>query len=127
VCGNGKGADLITGKEKIIFFLANDSTVSAYSTGIQYYTESAVTGNSYNHQYHSAAIQDYHIESQVSTNTYNHQYSISINAIKALSQNKIKSIRKYGIGHYTDFDIKGKNSKKLSNLAKIFLPVIGLI
>jgi hypothetical protein len=126
VSGNGKGADLIADKEEIIFFLDNDSTVSAYSTGIQYYKESGVSSNSSSHQYHSTDIQDYHIESGDPGNSYRHQYLISINAIKALSHSKLRLIRKYGSKHYNDFDIRAKNSKRLSNLCKIFLAAIGV-
>jgi len=104
VSGNGDGADVIGDKEEIILLLDNDSTITAYSTGIQ----------------------DYTIQTGVSTNTYIHQYSISVNSIRAISKSKLKSIRKYGSGHYNDFDIKGKNSGKLAEEARIFLPAIGL-
>jgi hypothetical protein len=104
VSGNGDGADVIGDKEQFILLFDNDSTIAAYSTGIQNYT----------------------IQSGVSSNTYIHQYSISINDIRKISKNKLKSIRKYGSGHYSDFDIKSKNSEKLAEEARVFLPALGL-
>lgn len=104
VGGGGQGADVIGSDDQIIFLLDNDSTITAYSTGIQSY--------------------DVSVSSGITHKKYSHQYRLTKNDILILSAHEVKSVRKYGSKYYNDIDIKGKNAGKLAELSKEFLKVI---
>lgn len=100
VTGIGPGADIIGEQDKMIFLLSTDQTVTVYPTGIQSYDVG---------QY---------------TNSFRHQYYVTKEQIEQLSRHKLKSIRKYGSGHYNDLDVPEKNSDVVMKLCGLMLKEI---
>lgn len=100
VTGIGPGADVIGESDEMIFLLSNDETVTVYPTGVQSYTVG---------QY---------------TNSFKHQYYITRHDIEQLSRHKLKSIRKYGSGHYNDLEIPEKNSDVVMKLCELMIKEI---
>jgi hypothetical protein len=95
--GFGKGADVIGDKEKAVFLLDNDSTITAYSTEMQSYEISRYD------------------------NRFYHQYNISEDDLRVLGGHMVKSIRKYGVGGYVDYDIIEGSSKDFKRAAELIL------
>lgn len=98
--GYGSGASTISEGDEVIFLLANDSTVSAKSTGLQLFEVDAAKNRS----------------------TYNHEYKVTVDGLQKLSKNEVVGIRKYGLKNYVDIDnISNRFQNDIRNLALLFL------
>lgn len=99
--GYGCGASVIGKGDELVFLLDNDSSIS----------------------FKSPSIQDYNISMSgaASVNSYRHEYEIPISGIKALTEHKVRGIRKYSGHKYEDIDIPKGNQSEIMDNAKVFL------
>lgn len=97
----GIGVGTVGDNNIMMFLLQNDSTVYAYSTGLQTYT--SASGRSFSKDY------------------CDHQYKISKETLLALSTYTLNSVRKYMTSTYADIDVPKKNNDRLQKLVSLFL------
>ncbi len=95
--GFGWGVSTISAENQVIFLLANDSTVTAKSTGIQSYDISSAKSS------------------------YKHQYQIALQDVEALSQQKIVGVRKYNIQDFTDMKVAGPYADNVKKMSTMFI------
>lgn len=95
--GSGVGTNTIDVGTEVIFFLENDSTVTARSANIQ-------------------AI-DYGTLAPV----YRHEYIIYKNDLERLSRHNIKSVRKNSVGGFDEVLVEKKNAGNAKKLSRLFL------
>jgi protein TonB len=95
--GSGVGTNTVDIGTEVIFFLENDSTVTARSNSIQPI------------DYGSLAP------------VYRHEYVISLEDLETLSRNNVKSVRKYSVGGFDEVLITKNNSGLARQLSALFL------
>jgi len=98
--GHGCAVGIIGTNDHAMFLLENDSTVYVHSTGVQSY-DSGEYGKSYRHQYY-----------------------ITLDGLRLLANNKLKSVRRYYAENYADIDIPDKKSDALMKQCALFLTTL---
>ena len=95
--GYGWGAFSIDSDNEMIFLLANDSTVTVKSTGIQM---TDISGPNL---------------------SYKHRYAIKPSDLDILSKNEIVGIRKYGVNNFTDLKMSKAPAQMLQVMSSLFV------
>jgi TonB family protein len=95
--GYGWGTKTVDNGDELMFLLGNDSTITLKATSLQSF------------------------EPGLSQNTYKHQFYISTKDLNALSEQPVKSIRKYSFESYSDLKIPAENTEKLKRQATLFM------
>jgi hypothetical protein len=97
VTGVGGGAGKVNQGDKLIFRLANDSTVVATSIAFQIYTKGKIG------------------------DTYTYVYAMTQNGLMKLRETPLKTVRIYVSYRFVTLEINEKRSGLVSDLAKLFL------
>ncbi|RYE23079.1 MAG: TonB family protein [Sphingobacteriales bacterium] len=95
--GSGVGTSTVDVGTEVVFYLENDSTVTARSTSIQ------------------------SIDYGTLAPVYRHEYMIYKNDLERLSRHNIKSVRKYSVGGFDEVLIEKKNAGNARQLSQLFL------
>ncbi len=95
--GSGIGTNTIDVNSQVIFFLDNESTVTAKSPSVQ----SLDYGNA--------------------SPTYRHEYVLSFEDLEKLSRHNLKALRKYSLGGFDDINIDKDKSGKVRELSNLFI------
>jgi len=95
--GSGVGTSTVDVGTEVIFYLDNDSTVTARSTSIQ------------------------SIDYGTLTPVYRHEYLIYKTDLERLSRHNLKSVRKYSVGGFDEVLIEKKNAGNAKQLSQVFL------
>lgn len=95
--GFGWGVSSISAENELIFLLANDSTVTVRSTGVQMY------------------------EVGMPHNTFKHKYIISLPEIEALSRNELVGVRKYTVQDQADMKVIKQYTASIKKLSSLFI------
>lgn len=95
--GFGWGVSSISAENELIFLLANDSTVTVRSTGVQMY------------------------EVGMPHNTFKHKYFISLPEIETLSRNELVGVRKYTVQDQADMKVIKQYTAAIKKLSTLFI------
>lgn len=95
--GHGWGVSSVSAESDLIFLLANDSTVSVRSTGVQMY------------------------EIGMPHNTFRHKYFISLADIGALSRHEVLGIRKYAVQDFAEMKVATSYAGPVKKLSSMFI------
>ena len=95
--GYGWGVSSISAENELIFLLANDSTVTVRSTGIQMY------------------------EIGMPNNSFKHKYFISLTDLETLSRNELIGIRKYAVQDFAEMKVGKQYSTPVKKLSSLFI------
>jgi TonB family protein len=95
--GSGAGTNIVNLGDKLLMYLENDSTLTVQSPKLQTYDVEEIT------------------------TTYDHTYNISTAALKRLSNNNLRRIRKYHADGYNDVNVSNQNGREVKNASAFFL------
>jgi len=96
LAGYGKATGVVGTDDRLIFLLQDESTIDAFSKGIQSYK-----------------VNQYQ-------NTFIHEYRISLDNVAKLKTSKIIGLRKYNSDGYVDTEISSNNSKDINSISEVF-------